>query len=84
MAAREANPGTPGAYFGNPEELCWIEKTIPVSPALPVDMSFYIWNALYRAIRLNEPFPITLDEAVDTMHIISTAKAGTRFEAVGV
>lgn len=71
----EANSGTPGAAnYGNPEELDWIEETIPVAPEDKVDMNT-IWPKLYGAIRKGEPFPITTDEALAVMKIISQVKA---------
>lgn len=76
---RSANPGTPlTGDFSTPDALPWVEKTIPVSPAVPVSMND-IWDCLYRTIREGAPFPITLDEAVSVMQVVSTAKAGTRF-----
>ncbi len=84
LAPRVADPGTPGATFGNPEMLTWVEETMPVSPQLPVNMGFYIWNCLYRSIRLGAPFPITLEEALQVVDVITRAKAGTPYEIVTV
>lgn len=82
LAPRVADHGTPGATFGNPDSLTWVEETIPVNPKLPVDMGFYIWDALYRTIRLGEPFPITLEESLQVIEAITKAKEGTAFELV--
>jgi len=76
LKARKANPGDPGATFGTPEDLKWIEKEIPVKPARTWD----IWDELYKALRKGTRFPIRLEEAVEIMRVISTAKKGTPFE----
>ena len=76
LPKRKANPGDPGENFGNPESLPWIEEDIPVSPK----KSYDIWDELYKAVRLGKKFPITLDEAVAVMKVISAAKKGTPFE----
>jgi len=77
LPRRKAKRSTPGYDgFGTPEKLNWIEKTIPVKPKTV----FNIWDELYRAIRKGGTFPITLDEAVAVMEIISAAKKGTPFE----
>jgi predicted dehydrogenase len=73
LRTRRADPGTPGTTFGKPETLRWIEKTIPVAPKLPVNMTT-IWDELYRAIRFGARFPIALDEAVEVMKVVSLAK----------
>ena len=52
----------------------WIEKTFPIAPARSYDM----WDGLYKAVRLGEEFPITLDESVDVMRIVSAAKASSK------
>ena len=75
LEARKANPETPGASFGSPEKLKWVEKTIPVKPRKRYD----IWDELYKAVRLGKPFPITLDEAVGVMRVVSAVKKGTPF-----
>jgi len=82
LLPRAADPGTPGTSFGSPEMLAWIQEVIPVNPALPVNTTS-IWDYLYRTIREGEPFPITLDEAVGVMQVVSAVKAGTPFEITG-
>jgi len=76
LKARKAKGGDPGATFGTPEELRWIEKEIPVKPARQWD----IWDELYSALRKGTRFPIRLEEAVEIMRVISMAKKGTPFE----
>jgi hypothetical protein len=39
-----------------------------------------IWDHLFEAIRKGKHFPITLEEAVAVMDIVSKAKKGTPFE----
>jgi predicted dehydrogenase len=76
LTRRRPNAGDPGASFGTPEELPWIEKSVPVDPA----RAWNIWDELYKAVRKGGRFPITLDEALEVMRIISIAKKGTQFE----
>jgi len=63
--------------FGTPEELPWIKEEISVSPKKTYD----IWNELYNAIKGKDRFPITLEESVEVMRIISFAKSNTAVEA---
>ncbi len=76
---RQPDPGTPGTSFGTPETLKWIKETIPISPTKKVDMTM-IWDELYNTVRKGTAFPITLDQAVEVMRVISMAKKGTPFE----
>lgn len=75
LAPRTANPGTPGETFGAPENLQWIDETLPVRSGT----NHVIWDHLYAAIREGVPYPISLDEAIDVMRAVSTAKEGTEF-----
>ena len=38
-----------------------------------------IWDHLYGAIREGTTFPISLDEAIGVMRVVSAAKEGTDF-----
>jgi predicted dehydrogenase len=76
LKPRKPKPETPAASFGTPEKLKWVEKTIPVKPK----KTYNIWDELYKAVRLGADFPITLDEAVGNMKVISDAKKGTEFQ----
>lgn len=81
LAARQADPGVPKAgTFGTPEQLPWIEETIPIKPRLACDMTS-IWDYLYATVREGAPFPITLDEAVSVMDVVTRAKTGTSFDS---
>ncbi len=43
-------------------------------------MNDTIWLELYKAIREGSKFPITTDESVEVMRVISAVKKGTRFQ----
>ena len=75
LTPRTANPGAPGPTFGTPEQLPWIEETLPVQAG----SNTVIWDHLYHALREGETFPIDLDEAIEVMRVISAAKEGTQF-----
>ncbi len=68
--ARKPIVKTPRLHTATPEELAWVEKTIPVAPKKPLDF----WDELYKALRLGKAFPVTLDEAIGVMRIISLLK----------
>lgn len=78
----QSNPGTPGATFGSTvaraadgSPIRWMEDNATnQSEDLTV-----IWRHLYSAIREGRPYPITLDEAVSVMEVVSQVKKGTRF-----
>lgn len=76
LAPREANHGTPGDTFGTPEKLAWVEETKPAVPSKQIN----IWDELFCAIRHGSTYPISLEEAVGVMEVISNAKKGTQFE----
>jgi predicted dehydrogenase len=81
LPARRADPGTPplDAAFGNAEKLRWVEQEIPVKPSTGCDTDS-VWDHLHAALRRGEPFPITLDQAVEVMKVADAAKRGTPFE----
>lgn len=80
LPPRSPDPGTPReGTFGTPETLPWIEKTVPVQPSDPGDMTS-IWDALYRTLREGEPFPIALEEAVEVTRVTSLAKERSGFQ----
>ncbi len=79
LPRRRASVRTPPlGSFGSPDNLKWIEEQVPVAPAAPASMTL-IWEHLANAIRLNKPYPITLDQAVDVMKIISLARKDSSF-----
>jgi len=79
LPPRKANPGNPGAAFGSPEQLPWIEKTIAISPASKCTKNDTIWVELYNAIRNGKRYPITTAESIEVMRVISAVKKGTKF-----
>lgn len=79
IKAKESSPPNE-AGFGNPEKLRWIEKEIPIKPRLKVDTDTSLWKHLYKTLREDAPFPITIDEALAVMEVVSKVKKGTRFE----
>jgi hypothetical protein len=36
-----------------------------------------IWDVLHKAIRKGEPYPISLDEAVQVMRVVSAVRASS-------
>ncbi|NLB43177.1 MAG: Gfo/Idh/MocA family oxidoreductase [Clostridiales bacterium] len=76
LVDKKANPGTPGETFGTPEQLVWIEEEIPVKDG----DNYVIWDMLYESIRNGAEYPISLDEALEVMKVISAAKKGTEFD----
>ena len=76
---RKAIKGDPGDNLGDPDDLKWIEKEIPVKPKLKVNVTS-IWKYLYDSIVEQNPFPITLDQSVAVMKVLDEVKSGTKFE----
>jgi predicted dehydrogenase len=76
LVDKKSNPGTPGETFGTPEQLVWIEEEIPVKDG----DNYVIWDMLYESIRNGAEYPISLDEALEVMKVISAAKKGTEFD----
>jgi predicted dehydrogenase len=75
----KASGGTPagraGSHFSGSEEIQWIEEEFPAAPQRPTNF----WLELYKSIRTGREFPITLEQARETMRVISLAKKGTGF-----
>jgi len=38
-----------------------------------------IWEHLFGAIRQNKPFPVSLDQAIEVMRVITVARKDTTF-----
>ena len=72
------NPPLEGG-FGNPEKLEWIEETIDVAPKAACNPSD-IWDHLYKAIREEVPFPISIEEGVEVVRIADAAKQNSEFK----
>jgi predicted dehydrogenase len=77
LKPRKVNHGSPGKYYGTPEELPWIEKTAPVGPSQGGMGA--IWDDLHAAIRLGKKYPITVDQAVEVMRVLDVARKQTAF-----
>ncbi len=79
LPRRRASVRTPplGSY-GTPETLPWVEETIKVEPSDNYSMHSF-WYHLHAAIRRNQPFPVTLDQAVEVMRVIEAARKENPF-----
>ena len=78
LKPRKASKADPGDNIGSQDDLKWVEKEIPVKPKQRVTPSS-IWDFLYASIREGAEFPITIDQSVEVMKIISQIKSGTKF-----
>lgn len=79
LPRRRASVRTPPlGSFGTPEKLDWLEKEIRLEPTPTASMEA-MWPFLHAAIRRNKPFPVTLDQAVEVMRVITEARKGTPF-----
>ncbi|MHB1156470.1 MAG: Gfo/Idh/MocA family protein [Phycisphaerales bacterium] len=65
--------------FGNSEKLQWIEETIPVKPKGLAGMEV-LWDMMYDSIRNRKPYPIKLEEAMETVRVTCQMKKNTPFE----
>ncbi len=74
----KADPGNPPLRggFGGQEAPVWIREEIPVAPSTG-DYIERIWEYLYRSIRCGEPYPITIEEAVEVVRVIDHVKKGS-------
>lgn len=75
LKSRKADRGVPGAGFGSPEKIPWVEKQLDVKPK----KTWNIWEEVYRSVRNGKTFPIGLDEALEVMRVVSEVKKGTPF-----
>ncbi len=64
--------------FGNKTGLEWIEEEIPVAPSTG-EAPRFIWKHLYLAVRYGVPFPITMDEGLETARITVQIKQQSEF-----
>jgi len=76
LPPRKLNTGTPGDHFGTPETLPWVNEERDVKPSNTINL----WDAMYQSIRRRKKFPITIDEAIQVMDVITKVKKGTQFE----
>lgn len=74
-----ANPATPdGRGYGWDAGLRWEDTTFHANPEGRSGLSA-IWDHVFEAIRENKPFPVTPQQALRVMRVISDAKRGTPF-----
>ncbi|OQA86756.1 MAG: putative oxidoreductase YvaA [Lentisphaerae bacterium ADurb.Bin242] len=66
------------ASFGQSEKLRWIEKEVIAER--PAGNGCAIWQCLYDSIRFGKAYPITIEQGLEVVKIIDTAKRGTQFE----
>ena len=80
LARRRSSVRTPPLSFdaAPPENLAWIEETIPVAPK-EASGSSAIWEYLAAAIRLNRTFPVSLDDALEVMRVVSLVRKESIF-----
>ncbi len=79
LPRRRASVRTPPlGSFGSPENLKWVDASIPLNPKAPAG-HIRLWEALFATIRQNRPFPITLDQVIETMRMITAARKDTPF-----
>jgi len=79
LSRRRSSVRTPPlGTFGTPEALKWIEETIAVNPKTSSGLT-KLWEYIYAAIRMNKPCPVTLDQAIEVMRVISLAKKDSPF-----
>ena len=61
-----------------PETLHWVESVLPLKCDPKTDLT-QIWEHVFNTIRENKPCPITLDQAIEIMRILSLVKKDTPF-----
>lgn len=71
--ARAASPDA-NSPFGSGIAIPWVEESIPVGPSQRM-----IWNEVYKAIREGGEYPITVEQAVQSMKVIEEVKGMTKY-----
>ncbi len=74
-ASSDTPVGRAGSHFSGGEEIPWMEEEFAAAPKMPEGF----WESLYKTMRHRAKFPITLEQARETMHVIGLARKGTRF-----
>ena len=77
LKPRRVKHGSPGRHYGTPEDLHWVEKTLDVSSGGGRLDS--IWDDVHAAIRLGRKYPITIEQAVEVMRVLTVARRQTEF-----
>lgn len=78
LPPRRAKAGTPKDGFGSPDHLKWVDETVKVAPKSGANMTT-IWDCLHASIRGGQPYPISFDQALEVMRVVTRAKQGTEF-----
>ena len=68
----------PLGSFGTAETINWLDKQIPVAPKGRAGMAV-IWEDVYRQIRENIAYPITLDQTIETMRLLTLIKKDSNY-----
>ncbi len=79
LPKRLADPGTPsGAGFGTAEDLPWMDIEMDAKPKDPAGLD-YMWYAIFDSIRKGKKYPVSHEQSLEVMRIISLVKKGTKF-----
>ncbi|MGJ3243713.1 MAG: Gfo/Idh/MocA family protein [Opitutales bacterium] len=75
LADLEADPGTPQDGYDSRETLKWVEETVEVTG----ENTFHtkIWEALHATLTEDKPFPISNQQALATMKVLSDVREQT-------
>ena len=68
----------PLGSFGTAETIHWIDKQVPVAPKNRAGMDV-IWQDVYRQIRQNIPYPVSLDTAIETIRLLTLLKKDSNY-----
>jgi predicted dehydrogenase len=77
LARKKPKTGNPKGYTS--ETLTWVEKTLKASPSSKCNTDS-IWDCIYDTLTKRKKFPITLEQGVEVMRVVSEVKKGTPFE----
>lgn len=81
IAAKPGNPPLDGGVasgYADLQKIDWIEKHMPVALKAGCDTRS-IWRHIHDSICKNEPFPITMEQAVEVVRISELVKEKTPF-----
>lgn len=79
LPRRRASVRTPPlGSFGTPETPVWVERPVPIQPRAESGLTL-IWEHVFKAIRDNKPYPITLDTAIETLRLLTMVKKESAF-----
>ncbi len=77
----KADRGTPpfGYVSYNPEPIPWVEETVKVKPSSGLGMDD-IYKCVYQAVREGVPFPITIEQGLETVRVSEHIRKNTAYE----